>query len=150
MINTRILPSMQAKSLTKTVQLVVLVLSALTSPSAISGQCFGYQGPGGACYAGPGGGLYPGPGGGLYTGPGGGLYSGPGGGLYAGPGGGMYAGPGGGLYAGPGGGLYGGPGGGIYGGPPSNDKDAYRGPWGPCITGAASDNWLKGNCPNRQ
>ena len=117
---------------------------------AKAGQCIGYGGPGGACYGGPGGGLYGGPGGGLYAGPGGGLYGGPGGGLYAGPGGGMYGGPGGGLYGGPGGGLYGGPGGGIYGGPPTNDKDSYRGPWGPCITGAADDGWLRENCPNRR
>ena len=117
---------------------------------ANAGQCIGYGGPGGACYGGPGGGLYGGPGGGLYAGPGGGLYGGPGGGLYAGPGGGMYSGPGGGLYGGPGGGLYGGPGGGIYGGPPTNDKDSYRGPWGPCITGAADDGWLRANCPNRR
>ena len=122
----------------------------LTSPRGPSGQCFGYSGPGGACYTGPGGGLYSGPGGGLYTGPGGGLYAGPGGGLYAGPGGGMYAGPGGGLYAGPGGGLYAGPGGGIYGGPPSNEEGSYKGPWGPCITGAATEEWLRENCPNRR
>lgn len=115
-----------------------------------AGECFGYGGPGGPCYAGPGGGLYAGPGGGLYAGPGGGLYAGPGGGLYAGPGGGMYAGPGGGLYAGPGGGLCAGPGGGLYGGPPSNDRDAYKGPWGPCITGAATSEWLRTNCPNRR
>jgi hypothetical protein len=38
----------------------------------------------------------------------------------------------------------------VYGGPPSNDKDAYHGPWGPCITGAAADDWLKANCPNRR
>lgn len=76
-------------------------------------------------------------------------YTGPGGGLYSGPGGGMYSGPGGGLYTGPGGGLYSGPGGGIYPGPSNNDSDAYRGPWGPCITGAAEDKWLQQNCPNR-
>lgn len=107
--------------------------------------CRGYTGPGGACYSGPGGGLYSGPGGGLYSGPGGGLYAGPGGGLYAGPGGGMYTGPGGGLYTGPGGGLYTGPGGGIYTGPPSDD--GYKGPWGPCVTGALGQKWSKKHCP---
>ena len=76
-------------------------------------------------------------------------YAGPSGACYAGPGGGLYAGPGGGLYAGPGGGLYAGPGGGIYSGPPTNDSDSYKGPWGPCITGAATRQWLKANCPNR-
>ncbi len=134
----------------KVASVATFTLLLLTSIEGLAGPCFGYAGPGGACYAGPGGGLYGGPGGGLYGGPGGGLYAGPGGGLYYGPGGGMYAGPGGGLYYGPGGGLYAGPGGGVYAGPPSNDKDSYRGPWGPCITGAADDNWLRANCPNRR
>ena len=61
----------------------------------------------------------------------------------------MYSGPGGGLYTGPGGGLYTGPGGGVYTGPPSNDADAYHGPFGPCNTGAADDGWLAADCPNR-
>lgn len=73
-------------------------------------------------------------------------YSGPGGACYAGPGGGLYAGQGGGLYAGPGGGLYAGPGGGIYPGPPSDD--GYKGPWGPCITGAKGREWSRQNCPH--
>lgn len=72
-------------------------------------------------------------------------YGGPGGACYAGPEGGLYAGPGGGLYAGPGGGLYAGPGGGIYSGPPS--ADGYKGPWGPCITGAKGNEWSRQNCP---
>lgn len=118
--------------------------------SAVAGPCFGYAGPGGPCNAGPGGGLSAGPGGGLSYGPGGGLSSGPGGGLSYGPGGGMSSGPGGGLSYGPGGGLSSGPGGGLFNGPRSNDKDAYHGPWGPCITGAATDDWLRQNCPNRQ
>lgn len=134
----------------KSRHLLIFALLAVTLAiqDAVAGPCFGYMGPGGPCYAGPGGGLYAGPGGGLYAGPGGGLYTGPGGGLYTGPGGGMYAGPGGGLYTGPGGGLYTGPGGGVYDGPPT--EDGYRGPWGPCITGAAPDDWLKENCPNRR
>jgi hypothetical protein len=125
---------------------------AAASPAASKdGPCFGYSGPGGACYSGPEGGLYSGPKGGRYSGPGGGLYSGPGGGLYSGPGGGMYSGAGGGLYTGPGGGLYSGPGGGIYTGPPSpSDRSSYRGPWGPCITGAQDVAWLRANCPNRR
>ncbi len=129
---------------------VILGIVCTLAQSAIAADCRGYAGAGGACYSGPGGGLYSGPGGGLYSGPRGGLYSGPGGGLYAGPGGGMYEGPGGGLYLGPGGGLYEGPGGGIYGGPPTSDPNAYKGPWGPCITGAAEDGWLRHNCPNRR
>jgi hypothetical protein len=114
----------------------VLVASiALPFDNAFA-QCCGYPGPGGACYPGPGGGLYSGPGGGKYTGPGDGWYTGPDGGLYTGPGGGMYPGPGGGLYPGPGGGLYPGPSGGIYPGPSDpNDRNAYHGPWSPCITG---------------
>lgn len=100
----------------KSLALCVVLGVLLASPSNAA-ECFGYTGPGGACYAGPGGGLNAGPKGGLYTGPGGGLYAGPGGGLYTGPGGGMYSGPGGGLYTGPGGGLYTGPGGGVYTGP---------------------------------
>jgi hypothetical protein len=127
-----------------------LVSSLVLGAAVNAGECYGYAGPGGACYAGPGGGLYPGPGGGLYPGPGGGLYAGPGGGLYPGPGGGMYPGPGGGLYPGPGGGLYPGPGGGVYVGPPGGSQGDYRGPWGPCITGAATDSWLSQNCPNRR
>lgn len=106
----------------------------IDSTEQTTSKCLGYGGPSGACYAGPGGGLY----------------AGPGGGLYAGPGGGMYAGPGGGLYAGPGGGMYAGPGGGIYGGPPSNDQGSYKGPWGPCITGAAKNEWLRANCQNHR
>ena len=118
-------------------KIFLMALLSACSLSAIGGECRGYPGPGGACYAGPGGGLY--------AGPGGGLYAGPGGGMYPGPGGGMYPGPGGGLYPGPGGGLYPGPGGGIYPGPPT--KDGYKGPWGPCITGAAKEAWLRDNCP---
>src|SRR6267142_4645143 len=110
-------------------KILLLAVSCAFIWPARAGDCRGYSGPGGACYAGPGGGLY----------------AGPGGGLYAGPGGGMYAGPGGGLYAGPGGGLYAGPGGGIYPGPPSDD--GYKGPWGPCITGAKGSAWSKQNCP---
>ncbi len=64
---------------------------------------------------------------------------------YSGPGGACYSGPGGGLYAGPDGGLYAGPGGGIYPGPPSDD--GYKGPWGPCITGAKDREWSRQNCP---
>ena len=128
-------------------KLLLIALLSGFSFSAMAGECWGYSGPGGACYTGDGGGLNAGPGGGLNTGPGGGLYSGPGGGLYSGPGGGMYSGPGGGLYSGPGGGMYSGPGGGIYPGPPT--QDGYKGPWGPCITGAAEDGWLKENCPGR-
>lgn len=128
----------------------VLVALILFMHEAIAGPCFGYTGPGGPCYTGPGGGLNTGPGGGLNTGPGGGLNTGPGGGLNTGPGGGMNTGPGGGLSTGPGGGLFTGPGGGLFNGPRSNDESAYRGPWGPCITGAATDDWLKQNCPNRR
>lgn len=117
--------------------LAAIILVAI--PDIAAAECRGYAGPGGPCYAGPGGGLY--------AGPGGGLYAGPGGGLYAGPGGGMYAGPSGGLYKGPGGGLYSGPGGGIYQGPPGG-PDAYRGPWGPCITGAKGPEWTAQNCPD--
>ena len=127
------------------VKIVVFLVMCSVNLSAIAGGCRGYGGPGGACSAGPGGGLSAGPGGGLSAGPGGGMSAGPGGGLYAGPGGGMYAGPDGGLYQGPGGGLYSGPGGGIYGGPPSDD--GYKGPWGPCITGAKDREWLLRNCP---
>jgi hypothetical protein len=127
--------------------LVVSAVLALSAEIAVA-QCRGYSGPGGPCYVGPGGGLYSGPGGGLYSGSGGGLNSGPGGGLYTGPGGGMYSGPGGGLYAGLGGGLYSGPGGGIYTGPPDpNDQRRYKGPWGPCITGAMGRDWAKQKCP---
>jgi hypothetical protein len=61
-----------------------------------------------------------------------------------------YTGPGGACYSGPGGGLYTGPGGGVYTGPPSEDSDAYHGPFGPCITGAAKNSWLASNCPNRR
>jgi hypothetical protein len=128
--------------------IVVSIAIGLVTGDAYA-ECRGHAGPGGPCYAGPGGGLYAGPGGGRYSGPGGGLYSGPGGGLYAGPGGGMYTGPGGGLYTGPGGGLYSGPGGGIYSGPPDNSStDAYRGPWGPCITGVLGAEWTAQHCPH--
>ena len=116
----------------------------VVDPSDVA-PCRGYAGEGGACYAGPGGGLYGGPGGGRNSGPGGGLSPRPGGGLYPGPGGGMYPGPGGGLYPGPGGGLYPGPGGGIYPGPP--EKDGYRGPWSPCITGVLGRQWMQEHCP---
>ena len=119
--------------MTKEIKLLSVIIFLLSSTQLIAGQCLGYTGPGGACYSGPGGGLYTGPGGGLYSGPGGGMYSGPGGGLYTGPGGGLYTGPG----------------GGIYTGPPSHDKSSYHGPWGPCITGAETENWLKSNCQNR-
>jgi hypothetical protein len=141
--------AMYAMRLPRGIVIVIAVVCGAPAVADTQGKCLGYSGPGGPCYSGPGGGLYSGPGGGLYSGPGGGLYSGPGGGLYSVPGGGMYSGPGGGLYSGPGGGLYSGPGGGLYSGPPSNEKDAYRGPWGPCITGAAELNWLRTNCPNR-
>jgi hypothetical protein len=114
------------------------------------GKCLGSAGPGGPCSTGPGGGLSAGPGGGLSAGPGGGLSAGPGGGLSHGPGGGMSAGPGGGLSYGPGGGLSSGPGGGLSYGPRTGEPDEYKGPWGPCITGAASISWLVQNCPNRR
>jgi hypothetical protein len=114
------------------------------------GECLGSSGPGGPCSAGPGGGLNAGPGGGLSYGPGGGLSYGPNGGLSYGPNGGMSYGPGGGLSYGPGGGLSSGPGGGLSYGPRTGAPDEYKGPWGPCITGAASASWLTQNCPNRR
>jgi hypothetical protein len=128
---------------------LVIVAVFVTAGSAMAqdaGACRGYTGPGGPCYSGPGGGLYSGPGGGAYSGPGGGLYSGPGGGMYSGPDGGMYSGPGGGLYTGPGGGSYSGPGGGAYDGP-RDGSSGYRGPWSPCVTGAAGADWTRQNCP---
>ncbi len=60
----------------------------------------------------------------------------------------MYTGPGGGMYTGPGGGMYTGPGGGMYTGP-AGGTNAYRGPIGPCITGALGTEWTRENCPNR-
>ncbi len=120
-----------------------------TSPdSSIRPQrCRGSAEPGGPCSTGPGGGLSSGPGGGRYTGPGGGLYEGPGGGLYSGPGGGMYRGPKGGLSTAPGGGMYSGPGGPLFGGRPDpNARDAYKGPWSPCLTGVMGAEWTEKNC----
>jgi hypothetical protein len=122
---------------------------ARLAPATI-GHCLGYGGPGGPCSTGPGGGLSAEPAGGLSTGPGGGLSAGPGGGLSTGSGGGMNSGPGGGLSTGPGGGLSTAPGGGLYPGPRTGQEGEYKGPWGPCITGAATIEWLRWNCPNRR
>jgi len=126
--------------------LMFAVLLAATPALGQPAPCLGYHGRGGACSAEPGGGLNGGPKGGMSPGPGGGLSTGPGGGLYAGPGGGMYTGPGGGLNRGPGGGLYAGPGGPLSKGPPGG-KDAYKGPWSPCITGVLGWAWTSAHCP---
>jgi len=121
----------------------------MDAPTAI-GQCMGSSESGGPCSSELGGGLSSGPGGGLSSDRGGGLSTAPGGGLSTGPGGGMNSGPGGGLSTAPGGGLFTGPGGGLSSSPRSGQEGEYKGPWGPCITGAAATEWLRQNCPNRQ
>lgn len=123
--------------------------SAPFGPAAI-GKCLGSSEGAGPCSTAPGGGLSAETGGGLSSGPRGGLSTEPGGGLSTSPGGGMNSGASGGLSAEAGGGLFTGPGGGLSAGPRSGRLGEYKGPWGPCITGAATIDWLGENCPNRR